>query len=484
MRIKLSVPDQLDDHERKEALNAALEAVTIANEGMIARGLAPKITGLIKAGKVKWKPEPPGDEHFDGVMTVAKRGWGDCDDLAPAYAGQLRATGVDPKARAFVKKSGPERWHALVRRGDGTIEDPSKAAGMGARVSGYEDPLAPIILPMAEERRMAMAMAPGVVHGAHHVVGAVPHWFARLDVPSTREPWAWTSMSAHPDPKKALAGCIRGARIVGEDDIDGEDDARLAVVHDLIMGADPYEVAEALEAVAGEDVDVMRLMVDGINVGNFFQNLMAAARPAPPTADAQAARMRNIGLNPDGTWFPHSTYTAREQYLSGVFARFNRGEQPQERGGRPPPRGFTMNDVNEAVMRETAARKTMPPDVLAKRIRYFESEKAKYHHQRREARQFGNVLSKVAKVALPAAGLALAPFTGPLGPLAASALSAAIPGGGGGNPLSAITSAIPGLSSIPGAQQALAAAAPPSWGMSPGVPFQPWGNAHPAFMRF
>lgn len=391
MRIKLAVPDQLDDHERREALNAALEAVTISNEGMISRGLAPKITGLIKAGKVKWKPEPPGDEHFDLVTTVAKRGWGDCDDLAPAYAGQLRATGVDPGARAFVRKSGPERWHALVRRSDGSVEDPSKAAGMGTRVSGYEDPLAPIVLPMADERRMAIALAPGVVGSPHVVGGAVPQWFARLDVPSMREPWAWTSMAAHHDPQQALAGCIRGARIVGEDDIEGEDEARLAVVHDLIMGADPYEVAEALQEVAGDDVDVMRVMIDGQNVGNFFRSLSRAVKSV--------------------------------------------------------------------------------------------------------ARPIARVATKALPAILPAAGLALAPFTGPLGPMAASALSAAIPRGGGGGaprPAPRPPGAPPGgggpypfpfFGGAYGGQYGQQWS-PPSWGMQPGQPFSPWGSGHPAFMRF
>lgn len=397
MRIKLAVPDQLDDHERKNALNAALEAVTIADEGLITRGIVPPAAAVIKAGKVKWKPEPPGDEHFDLATTVIGRGWGDCDDLAPWHAASLRASGRDPRARAIVRKSGPERWHALVRRGDGSIEDPSRAAGMGSRVSGYEDPLAPIVLPMADERRMAIALAPGV-YGSHHVVGGQgQQWFARLDVPSTREPWAWTSMAAHPNPQTALAGCIRGARIIGEDDIDGEDEARLAVVHDLIMGADPYEVAEALQEVAGDDVDVMRVMIDGQNVGNFFRSLSRAVKSV--------------------------------------------------------------------------------------------------------ARPIARVATSALPALIPAAGLALTPFTGPLGPLAAAGLSAAMRGGGGGGrpapaPMRPPGAPPPGFQFFGGQrpqpqqqgygmpQQHCPPCAPPSWGMQPGQPFSPWGTGHPAFMRF
>lgn len=295
MRIKIAVPDELDDKDRKQALNAALEAVTISNEGLFHRGKAPKITGLIKAGKVKWQPEPPGDEHFDLVTTVAARGWGDCDDLAPAYAGQLRATGVDPGARAFVKKSGPDRWHALVRRSDGTVEDPSKAAGMGHRVSGDDLPRSPIVKPMSRDPRMCIAMCPSKKDPRHPAV-----FFSRLDVPSVSAPWAWTSMAAHPDPTQALVGCIRGARIVGEDDIDGEDDARLAVLHDIISGADPYEVACALQEMHGDDLDVMRVMVDGMNVGSFFKNLgRGLKRIARPLANIASKAVQFVpGVGP------------------------------------------------------------------------------------------------------------------------------------------------------------------------------------------
>ena len=83
MRIRLAVPDELDDQDRKAALDAALESVTRTNTGMIRTGKVPPAAKMIKAGKVVWKPEPPGDEHFDLPGTIIGRGWGDCDDLAP-----------------------------------------------------------------------------------------------------------------------------------------------------------------------------------------------------------------------------------------------------------------------------------------------------------------------------------------------------------------------------------------------------------------
>src|ERR1043165_553030 len=104
MRIRLAVPDELDDQDRKAALDAALESVTRTVTGLVRTGAAPPAAGEIKSKRVRWHPEPPGDEHFDLPDTIMKRGHGDCDDLAPWHAGSLRASGIDPQARAFVKK--------------------------------------------------------------------------------------------------------------------------------------------------------------------------------------------------------------------------------------------------------------------------------------------------------------------------------------------------------------------------------------------
>lgn len=95
----------------------------------MAGGEAPLIQEAIRDG-LRWKPENFGDgEHFDLSTEAAVRGWGDCDDLAPWLAGQLRLQG-DPGAVAFTKQSGPGRYHALVRTGSGEVIDPSIWAGM------------------------------------------------------------------------------------------------------------------------------------------------------------------------------------------------------------------------------------------------------------------------------------------------------------------------------------------------------------------
>ena len=134
MRIRIAVPEK---HVNASILDAALEATTRANEAALKAGDAKPISPFIKAGRVRWKPEPFTDgEHFDLSRQVVERGWGDCDDLAPAYAAELRYTGRDPGARAVVRRSGPNLWHAVTLLSDGTVKDPSRSAGMQLSVTG------------------------------------------------------------------------------------------------------------------------------------------------------------------------------------------------------------------------------------------------------------------------------------------------------------------------------------------------------------
>jgi hypothetical protein len=136
MRIRVTVPEE---HVSPEVIDPVLEAVTRLNEAMIENGDTPTASALVDAGAT-WKPEPPGDEMFDHGGTIAERGWGDCDDWAPLRAAELRQSGEDPQATARVIPSGPNTYHAIVERSDGSIDDPSIAAGMkplgGASVIG------------------------------------------------------------------------------------------------------------------------------------------------------------------------------------------------------------------------------------------------------------------------------------------------------------------------------------------------------------
>lgn len=181
MRIKVSVPEENVD---PNVINAALEAVTRLDETMIQQGTSPTADELIADG-AKWAPEPPGDECFDHGGTIAARGWGDCDDWAPLGAATLRNSGEDPGATAVVIPSGPMTYHAVVQRSDGTLEDPSVAAGMrplsGRSVSGpgddgYPSALAPTCGPLSLHCGIGMSIR-GVI------LPEGPYYEARVDTP-------------------------------------------------------------------------------------------------------------------------------------------------------------------------------------------------------------------------------------------------------------------------------------------------------------
>lgn len=212
MRINVAIPEA---NVEAPVLNAALEATTRLNEAMIEDGSAPTFDEGLKHG-VKWKPEPFSDEHFDHAKTVLKRGWGDCDDLAPWQAASLRATGEDPQARAIVKRSGPKRWHAIVQHGDGSLEDPSRQAGMGQpqTVHGAAVPLmyAPksAVVGGAYIVRPAIAMRP--FRGAVQARADMPwHWREHLTDKPTPTDYAMTTLHTAPVASTALQGALVGA---------------------------------------------------------------------------------------------------------------------------------------------------------------------------------------------------------------------------------------------------------------------------------
>lgn len=91
----------------------------------------PRTPALVESG-VRYRRETPWErEEFLSIPAVLDRGYGDCDDLACWRAAELRAHRVDPYARVELVPISPRVLHVLVRRSDGTLEDPSRALGMG-----------------------------------------------------------------------------------------------------------------------------------------------------------------------------------------------------------------------------------------------------------------------------------------------------------------------------------------------------------------
>ncbi len=271
MRLQIAIPEE---HVSKPVLDAALEAVTRLNEDMIRKGHAPTSDQLLRMGAI-WKPEPPGQEHFDHGAKIAARGDGDCDDWAPVHAATLRVTGKDPGAIAEVRKTGPKRWHATVTRSSGAEDDPSRKAGMpgpGGSVG------------------IRGAWLPSMHAGVHGVGGAfintpqlalrplsedgenVDAWQARVDLP-----WSWrpaihsnnpadlamVTLHRSPVSSQAICGAARGAFRVGLcNGADPEQLKRLSALCELCEGAPWEDVAARYGAE--------HATAAGAIVGSFF----------------------------------------------------------------------------------------------------------------------------------------------------------------------------------------------------------------------
>lgn len=106
-----------------------LESVVLLNRVQLRTG----IVGPLYRSGVFYQREEPGVESFACASTVAKRGFGDCAHLAAWLAAEYQEQG-DEEAHVFIKwfpKSESGRlFHVLVKRGNGTVEDPSKVLGM------------------------------------------------------------------------------------------------------------------------------------------------------------------------------------------------------------------------------------------------------------------------------------------------------------------------------------------------------------------
>jgi hypothetical protein len=109
--------------------SAALEGLTGVNEVLMRRD--PSIPPLYSTGAI-WeiRPGDPSETKWRYAPDVVTEGWGDCQDLSAYRAAELRVSGVDPAAHVRVYPTGPNRYHAVVSRGNGSVEDPSVILGM------------------------------------------------------------------------------------------------------------------------------------------------------------------------------------------------------------------------------------------------------------------------------------------------------------------------------------------------------------------
>lgn len=117
-------------------IDAYLYALTALDTALLSLARYPAI---YQSG-VRYQQEPTrlreATEDFAPVTVVIARGWGDCDDLAAWRAAELRVTGADAAARAVIVPSpgdrqGARRWHAVVKRSDGRLEDAARTLAQG-----------------------------------------------------------------------------------------------------------------------------------------------------------------------------------------------------------------------------------------------------------------------------------------------------------------------------------------------------------------
>jgi hypothetical protein len=286
LRIRLAIPDRL---VTPAALEAALEATALANEQAVIRGEVPGIEDAIRKG-IRWRPEPYLDgEHFDLAHQVVNRKWGDCDDLAPWLAGELRASGEDPGARPRVYKTGPQRWHVVTELSDGTILDPSKWAGMGKKSAPSSDGIVGMIArPFARPNEGALACVP------HH-----GRWWARCDLPFPDADAHLASHARAGTPDQAIHNAISGAVCCGES-IDSPLTDRARYARSLLLsGAD--EVGSLFGGLAKMAASAVPGGSAALQAAKMAKGLASHKKPSAATALAHGGGGKNP---PDATHHP------------------------------------------------------------------------------------------------------------------------------------------------------------------------------------
>lgn len=108
--------------------SAALEGLTRVNEVLMKREPVPPL--YVTGARWEVRQGDPSETRWRYAPDVAGEGWGDCQDLSAYRAAELRVTGEDPKAEVRVYPTGVNRYHAVVARGNGAVEDPSVILGM------------------------------------------------------------------------------------------------------------------------------------------------------------------------------------------------------------------------------------------------------------------------------------------------------------------------------------------------------------------
>lgn len=119
----------VSEEEKILILKAMLEALVLANVFYLQR--RPATPPLYGAG-VPYVAEPPGRDNWQDIPRTLALREGDCEDLATWRIAELRVReNENALPHVTAKKIGDfTLYHILVKRGDGSIEDPSRILGM------------------------------------------------------------------------------------------------------------------------------------------------------------------------------------------------------------------------------------------------------------------------------------------------------------------------------------------------------------------
>ncbi len=109
-------------------LAAMLQALVLADAEYLRAH--PSTPPLYKSG-VKYLREQPGTDNWQDIPRTLELKTGDCEDLASWRTAELNAAGEAAHVELihFVEE-GVTLFHVVVRRADGTKEDPSNLLGM------------------------------------------------------------------------------------------------------------------------------------------------------------------------------------------------------------------------------------------------------------------------------------------------------------------------------------------------------------------
>lgn len=122
MLIEFDIPSPVDER----VLNIFVRALCAYDVLWLQRH--PETPDLYKSG-VKYERQPMGAERFLPIPMVIAAGGGDCDQLAPWRAAELRVRhGI--KAMPEVRKMESHLFHVFVRMPNGKAEDISARLGM------------------------------------------------------------------------------------------------------------------------------------------------------------------------------------------------------------------------------------------------------------------------------------------------------------------------------------------------------------------